>query len=251
MRELSDGERGERDPGGDGCAAPGGVDEADGDVLAGVDLAAEEEGDGGEAGGGGGIAGGPGGGLVVEGIVVGFFVEDEEMDLAADVRIGGGGDLLVGVLDDGRAREAAKGHLHVGLAGGEPDVADEDVGEGNRCSPVDGEGVGAAGWFRCEVKGPRAEVVGFGRGVLMAEVDGDSSAGCVPAPDVNGTITLEDGVVAEHVREAGLARGLGRSLSVRAERAEEQREREAGEGKAFSAWGLSHGGLECQTARRA
>ena len=46
-----------------------------------VDLAAEEEGDGGEVGGSGGVAVSPGGGLVVEGIVVGFFVEDEEMDL--------------------------------------------------------------------------------------------------------------------------------------------------------------------------
>ena len=64
----------------------------------------------------------------------------------------GGGDLFFGVLDDGGAGEAAEGHLHVGLAGGEPDVADEDVGEVDGCSPVDGEGVRAAGRFWGEIE---------------------------------------------------------------------------------------------------
>ena len=151
---------GEADPGGDGCAAPGGVDEADGDVLAGVDLAAEEEGNGREVGGGGGVARGPGGGLVVEGIVVGLFVEDEETELTTKSGIGGGGNFFVGVFDDGGVGEAAEGHLHVGLAGGEPDIADEDVGESDLRAAVDGEGVGPAGSFGCEVDGEGAEVVG-------------------------------------------------------------------------------------------
>ena len=57
---------------------------------------------------------------------VGGWCCDEQQ---ADVGVGGGGDLFGAVLDDRRGWEAGERHLHVGLPGGEPDVADEDVGE--------------------------------------------------------------------------------------------------------------------------
>jgi hypothetical protein len=87
---------------------------------------------------------------------------------------------------------------------------------------VDGEGVRTAGGLGREVDGERAEVVGFGGGVLVAEVDGDVGTGSVPAPDVDGAIALEDGVIGKHVGEAKLARGL----RVGAESAEEKHEGE-------------------------
>ena len=111
----------EAGPGFGGCATPGGVDEADGDVLLLLEVAGEEISDRGEAGGGFGCALRPaGGGLdVFERIVGGILFYQKE----ADLRVVGGGDLFGGVLDDGVAGEAEEGHLHVGLAGGKPEVA--------------------------------------------------------------------------------------------------------------------------------
>ena len=39
------------------------------------------------------------------------------------------GDFLLRVFQDGVAGEAVERHLHVGLTGGHPDVADQDVRE--------------------------------------------------------------------------------------------------------------------------
>ena len=100
-----------------------------------------------------------GGGFdVLEGVVGGVLLDEEE----ADLRVVGGGDLFVGVFDDGVAGEAGEGHLHVGLAGGHPEVADEDVFELDGVGGVDGEGVGASGGLGWEVEAPAAEVVGGG-----------------------------------------------------------------------------------------
>ena len=149
----------EAGPGFGGCASPGRVDEADGDVLLFVfedflEVAGEEVGDGGEVAGGVGSAEGPAcGGLDVFERVVGAVSLDEE---EADVGIVGGGDLFFGVFDLGFGSEAGEGHLHVGLAGGEPEIAEEDVFVGDGVGAADGEGVGSAGGLRREVEAPAA-----------------------------------------------------------------------------------------------
>ena len=73
-----------------GVPPKGRVDEADGNVLPLIDLAAKEVGHSREVGGGIRGAEGPGGGLVFK-RVSGAVIENVE---EADCRVGGGGDLL-------------------------------------------------------------------------------------------------------------------------------------------------------------
>jgi len=118
-----------------------------------------------------------------------------------------GGDFLGGV---GELADAA---FHVGLAGGEPDVAGEDVGEadggsGGFAGAGDGEvgGLGGGGEGG-EVDYP-ASVGGSGGAYgLASEGDGDVFAGGGGAPDGEGFVALEDGVVAEEGGEGGVGAG--------------------------------------------
>ena len=233
------GEAVERGPGLGGGAAPGGVDEADGDVFALAELAAVEEGDGGEAGGGGGVRGGPGGGGVFGGDVGGVVGDEQE----ADLREVGGGDLFVGVFDDGGVGEAAEGHLHVGLAGGDPDVADEEVGEGEGRGgggAGDGEREGAAGLFGGEPEAPLAEAVGGGGLGLLVEGDVDGLGGGGPAPDVDGGAALEDAVVGEDVGEAEGGGGrCGGLCGAEARGGEEEEKRGEAEHEGISVEGVA------------
>src|ERR1700722_15882725 len=97
--------------------------------------AGEEVGYGGEVLRGLGGAGRPAGcGFDVLEWVVSGVLRDEEQ---ADLRVVGGGDLFVGVFDYSVARKACERHLHVGLAGGYPEVADENVFELNGVGSVD------------------------------------------------------------------------------------------------------------------
>ena len=198
----------EAGPGFGGCASPGGVDEADGDVLFLLEVASEEVGDGGEACGGFGGALRPAdGGLdVFEGIVRAVFFNAEE----ADLRVVGGGDFFGGVLDDGVAGEAEQRHLHVGLAGGKPEIADENVVEGEGVCATDSEGEGAAGGLGGKIDAPAMKVVGGGGGGRTVEVDGDLLAWFGLAPDVDGHVALEDHVAGEDLGEGDVGvRGSG------------------------------------------
>src|SRR5947209_8691671 len=85
-------------------------------------------------------------------------LDDEEVD----ERVIGAGDLVV-VIDGG-----LKGELHVGLAGADPDFADEDVVDGDG---VDGQVEGTGGGERLEPGGPFAVGGGFGGDALTLEVD--------------------------------------------------------------------------------
>jgi hypothetical protein len=117
--------------------------------------------------------------------------------------VGGGGNFFVPIFEDGVAWESAKGKLHVGLAGGEPDVADEEIGEGEvGAITSDGESVRTAGGFRREPEAEVAVGVDLGGNRLGMKFGGEVCAGGGPSPDVNGPITLEDGVVAEQMRKA-------------------------------------------------
>jgi hypothetical protein len=124
------GESVEAGPGFGGGASPGGVDDPDRDVLVLVlksflQVACEEVGHGGEGLRSLGGAESPAGSGfdVFERVIGGVFFDAEE----SDVRVVGGGDLFGRVLDLGVRVEACERHLHVGLAGGEPEIAEENI----------------------------------------------------------------------------------------------------------------------------
>ena len=123
------------------------------------------------------------------------------------MRVIGGGDLFVGVLNDGTAGEAGERHLHVGLAGGEPEVAEEDVVELDGVGGADDESEGTAGGLGGEVDAPAAERVGCGGCGEAVEVDGDLFAGCGVAPDVDGHVALENHVAGEEFGEGDFSDG--------------------------------------------
>ena len=123
-----------------------------------------------------------------------------------DARIGGGGDLSFGIFDGGVGAEAGEGHLHVALAGGEPDVSDQEVGALDARSVAgDRQCVRPAGGLGGEIRGPFAEAVGLGGDRLRVELEGKPGAGGSPAPEVNGAVALEDGVVGEDGGKADLS----------------------------------------------
>ena len=188
----------EADPGFGGAAAPSGVDEPDRDVLALFDLASEEIGYGGELGGGGRGAKRPGGGLVAKWIVGGIVANEQE----ANVGTVGCRDFLGSVLQHGLSGEALEGHFHVGLAGSEPDVSDENVRQNDGVGGGNAQFVRPTGVLGREVDFPVAEAIGNGRAVLIAEGHLDTLARVGPSPDVDGGVALQNGVVAERCWEA-------------------------------------------------
>src|SRR5690606_21664104 len=111
------------DPGLDGRAAPVAADDADGDAGELMDVLGEVVADGGEVAGGGGRGDLPG--IAIDGDRRGGLVGDGLLDLdVTDQReAGGGGDV------DRLVEGAVDRPLHVGLAGGDPDLADDDVGQ--------------------------------------------------------------------------------------------------------------------------
>lgn len=116
----------------------------------------------------------------------------------------GGGGLEEGVVGE------ADGPLHVGLAGAEPDIADDDVAEGDGVGAVHDE-VGRVGLdgHRGEVDAPVAVAVGLGGEGLAAEGDGDLLAAAGGAPDRDDGLALEDGVVGEDGGELHLGAERG------------------------------------------
>jgi hypothetical protein len=107
----------------------------------------------------------------------------------------------------GVGREAGEGHLHVGLAGGEPEIAEEDVVVGDGVGAVDGESVGASGGLCGEVDTPAAGGVGDGGVGEVVEGGGNGLAGGGAAPDVNGHVALENHVAGKDFGEGDF--GLG------------------------------------------
>jgi hypothetical protein len=105
-----------------------------------------------------------------------------------------GGDLFGGVLNVCAVGEAGERHLHVGLAGGEPEIADEDVVELDGVRAADDESEGAASGLRGKVDAPTADVVGGCGGGEAVEFYGDLFSGGGAAPDVDGHVALKDHV---------------------------------------------------------
>ena len=79
----------------------------------------------------------------------------------ADLRQVGLGDLLLGVGYMRTRRESGKGHFHVGLPGGKPHVAHQQVRKGKVGAAVDDEGKRTAGrlGFEPASHSPTLEVV--------------------------------------------------------------------------------------------
>ena len=101
------------------------------------------------------------------------------------------------------------GHAHVGLAGAEPDFAEEDVGDGEGVAGLDGEGEGVGGLEGVEFDAPFAGGVGGGGLGLAGDGDGDFFAGVGPTPDGDGRAALQDHVVGEDGGEADVGVGGG------------------------------------------
>ena len=204
------------DPGFGSAAAPGVVDESDGDVEHLMEDAAVEEADGAEVADSCWGAGLPG---AFE-VGLGFLGADLRDGDEADVGEFCGGDFEVGVPG------GADGPLHVGLAGAEPDFADEDVGEVAGGGALDGDfgGLGAGG---DGVKGDGPFAIGTGFGSLGLAGEGDCHIGAwgIPAPDGVGVLLLEHHVVANDGGE--LEFGL---------RGEGEAKDEGGEEVAFHGW---------------
>src|SRR5690606_33049356 len=104
-----------------------------------------------------------------------------DLDVTDQREVGRGGDVDRGVVGVGH------GPFHVGLAGGDPHFAHEDVGEGDGVVALDDEigafGVGGSG---VEFDHPFAVGVGGGLRGLAGEGDGDVFAGVGRAPDGDG-----------------------------------------------------------------
>jgi hypothetical protein len=98
--------------------------------------------------------------------------------------------------------------LHVGLAGGEPDLADEDIADHDHVGAGDGElGGHGRGGRGLEVNDPAAVCAGGGADLLAQKIDGHAFTGGGLAPDGQGFVALEDGVVLKERREGDLGAG--------------------------------------------
>src|SRR6185437_12953361 len=202
------------DPGFDIGAAPGGVDETDGDIQRLVQLSAKEIADCGERGDRGRAALFP---------MSTFYIvfrpgADRLVDgEKPDAGIVGIPDLFVGVIDP---CPAGYGEFHVRLSAAYPHVAYEDVGEANRVAGArdrpgvvrvhgrpgvvpardrrrpfparDLQRIGAAVRHGGKGRAPGAFVIGYCSPGLAAEGDLYFLAGAGPAPDGHRCIALED-----------------------------------------------------------
>ena len=111
---------------------------------------------------------------------------------------------------EGGVESLAHEAFHVRLAGGDPDLANDNVrqrdGIFTRNHEIGGRGVGGE---RGEVDAPFSGGIGGGRDFLAgdiargagAEGDGDFFAGVGRAPDRDWLVALQDGVVGEQRRE--------------------------------------------------
>ncbi|HXT13464.1 MAG TPA: hypothetical protein VN873_18065 [Candidatus Angelobacter sp.] len=186
-------------PGLDARAAPGGFNEADGDVQVGVNFAAEEITGGGKLGGFERvrIAGAPGAELfeIVERRGGKLFFHFEE----PDVRVVAGGEFFRGIEAGLLAGLVADGFFHVRLAGAKPDFADQNVGERFGFAGLNDERLREeSGVEFFELHEPAALFVGVGGGGLAVEIYRDLRAGRGPTPNRHGLLLLENHVITEN-----------------------------------------------------
>ena len=110
-----------------------------------------------------------------------------------------------------RARACIDGEFHVGLAGAEPDFADDHVGNPHRVFPRDDEiGARDLGWERIEQHNPTAIFRGRSGVGLPGKRHGDFLARISAAPDWYGLVALQHGVIGKQRREYDLGAPSGR-----------------------------------------
>ncbi|BAM04427.1 putative transposase [Phycisphaera mikurensis NBRC 102666] len=202
-------QRGPRRPGGGGRAAPAGVEDAHGHAGLGVQLAGEVVGDGAEAGGVARLGPPPGRGRGRVGGLRRRGPLDLQVTHAGD-RLRVRGPAAVG---------AGDGPLHVALARGDPDLAEEHVvdplrhlGESRRGQADHVDRVRPARRLRRELHREAAVVAGDGlrRGQLAPAVEqrhADPAARDVGPEDRHRPVPLQHGVAAEGRVERERGRG--------------------------------------------
>ncbi len=197
------------DPRLDVGSAVRGIDEADGDPQVLMQGAAEEITAGREQREGLFRAHRPAAGFRLEGIGL-LGVEGADDVQQADVRVvvGLGQLLLIAV----HAPPSVDGHLHVGLAAAEPDIATKDVLQHLDVlflTGIEPQAVGAAGTGRGDRYGPFSVL--SGQGLVGLAVPGsshlDGFAGIGPAPDGDLGVARKNHVVCKQGAEAHLGSG--------------------------------------------
>ncbi len=112
---------------------------------------------------------------------------------------------LVGVADVARRADRVQAHLHVGLARTDPDVAAQQVAADHRLArAADRHLVELPGAQRADAGLPAPVIAGLGSRGLAVDGHADLLARRRPAPDGDGAVTLQDGVVVEEGREERL-----------------------------------------------
>ena len=101
--------------------------------------------------------------------------------------------------------------LHVRLAGGHPDLADEHIFKDDLLAVAAGDGhLGRLGvrLQRLQLERPLTVLTGFGADLLACELDRDLRAGLAPAPDREIHLPLQDHVIAEGRAQLDREHGL-------------------------------------------
>jgi hypothetical protein len=116
----------------------------------------------------------------------------------ADLGQLGLGNLLAGVGYMGRRRKAGEGHFHIRLPGGEPHVADQQVGTSEFGAAMDRERKGAAGRLRLEPGLPQAKAGCSRCDGLVVKRECDLLRRRGLAPHMDGHVTLQYGMIGNY-----------------------------------------------------
>ena len=178
-------------PGFDDRSAPRGADESDRHVDGLVDFASEVVPDRREVADGLGRTGLP----LADDVVLRIAGQDRGARNVKEPDVG-----MVGCFDFGFAvGRLGNAHFHVGLAGAEPDLAHEDVGQANCLfASFSGHRQRTFATFEGRQGEPPAPLrVRAGASGVRTHLNGDNAAGRGPAPNRQGLVALEDHVVGE------------------------------------------------------
>ena len=208
------------DPGLDRTAAPVGLQDADGDAEHVLEVFGEEIGRGAGVGDGFGGVDLPAFGR--DGVLGGR--DGAPDDLAhADGAVGAGADDQVRGALRRLGAVALDRHFHVGLAGAEPDFADEHIADRQLLAVADDDVIGAAGCGRGDAYGPLSGLgVGFDDGLLPgpAGLYGHFLPGTCGAPKGHGGLLLQDHIVSDEIGQLHLG---GRRGAQQREREDEEK----------------------------
>src|SRR5579875_3237762 len=193
------------DPGLDRSTAPGGINEADGHMLALVDFSAEEISHSGKFCSGLRGAFCPGGGNIGLRIERAFLFKAQQSYLRQVCF----GDFLCTVFDHGASGKAVQRHFHIRLTGGKPDIAYKNVcqRDGSASAALGRQVVWAASAFGSEPQAPFSEIVSGCRTRLAVKPHRNCFSRTGPSPDMNGPVALQDRMAADDVWQTDFCPG--------------------------------------------